>query len=110
MPCPVLPSVCCQLLLGQAYLNAKVLPKCWSELLTQWHVYFLCCLARSVKRCMTTLRTAAKETIVMYACFGFNRMNNVRDNRQASRLQNSRIFCERARAVFESREPKASKD
>ena len=36
----------------------------------QWHVYFVCCFARSVKRCVTTLRTAAKETIVMYACFG----------------------------------------
>ena len=67
MLCSVLASVCCQLLPGEAYLNAKDLPKCWSELLT---LYFLCCFARSVKRCVTTLRTASKKTIVMYACFG----------------------------------------
>ena len=57
------------------------------ELLTQWHVYFLCCFARSVKRCVTTLRTALKETIVMYddVCMFWFRMNNVCDNRQASK-------------------------
>ena len=27
---------------GEAYLNAKVLLKCCSELLMQWYVYFLC--------------------------------------------------------------------
>ena len=48
MACSILLSDCCQLLPGQAYLNAKVLLKCCSELLTQWYVYFLCRFERSV--------------------------------------------------------------
>ena len=35
MACSVLLSDCCQLLPGEAYLNAKVLLKCLLELLTQ---------------------------------------------------------------------------
>ena len=33
---------------GEAYLNAKVVLKCCSELLLQWYVYFLCRFERLV--------------------------------------------------------------
>ena len=52
--------------------NAKVLLKCCSELLTQWYVYFLCRFERPV-------------SIHSTACMFWFRMNNIRDNRQASK-------------------------
>ena len=60
--------------------NAKVLLKCCSELLTQWYVYFLCRFERPV-----SIHSSTGFIFLGTACMFWFKMNNIRDNRQASK-------------------------
>ena len=60
--------------------NAKVLLKCCSELLTQWYAYFLCRFERPV-----SIHSSTGFIFLGTACMFWFRMNNIRDNRQASK-------------------------
>ena len=60
--------------------NAKVLLKYCSELLTQWYAYFLCRFERPV-----SIHSSTGFIFLGTACMFWFRMNNIRDDRQASK-------------------------
>ena len=60
--------------------NAKVILKCCSELLTQWYVYFRCRFERP-----ESIHSSTGFIFLGTAWMFWFRMNNIRDNRQASK-------------------------
>ena len=62
--------------------NAKVLLKYCSELLTQWYDHFLCRFERPV-----SIHSSTGFILLGTACMFWFRMNNICDNRQASKDQ-----------------------